>query len=90
MPHTHKIHLFIRKNCDFVCIQRNSLYICNHKTKQETNQTMFLTQDLKSREEIALYVSSTTYQCEDMEACRTYGRSPFLYPFPCKPHTNKT
>ena len=49
-----------------------------------------VTQDLKSREEIALYVSSTTYQCEDMEACRTYGRSPFLYPFPCKPHTNKT
>ena len=42
MLHTHKIQLFIRKNCDFVCIQRNSLYICNHKTKQETNRTMFL------------------------------------------------
>ena len=42
MLHTHKIQLFIRKNCDFVCIQRNSLYICNYKTKQETNQTMFL------------------------------------------------
>ena len=42
MPHTHKIHLFIRKNCDFVCIQRISLYICNNKTKQETNRTMFL------------------------------------------------
>ena len=36
--HTHKIHLFIQKNCDFVCIQRKSLYICNHKTRQ----TMFL------------------------------------------------
>mgnify|MGYP000100871952 CR=1 FL=1 len=42
MLHTHKNHLFIRKNSDFVCTKRNSLYICNHKTKQETKQTMFL------------------------------------------------
>ena len=34
---------------------------------------------LKTRKVVrdSLYVSSTTYQCEDMEACRTYGRPPF-------------
>ncbi len=42
MLHTHKNHLFIRKNYDFVCMQRKSLYICKRKTKQENKQTMFL------------------------------------------------
>ena len=37
MLHTHKIQLFIRKNCDFVCIQRNSLYICSAKLRKECN-----------------------------------------------------
>ena len=42
MPHTHKFIFSSEKTVILFAYKEILCIICNHKTKQETNQTMFL------------------------------------------------